>query len=120
MFLCFFLFKTNAAQDSLAGDRQPAAGIEEFSRSNEFKIDSVKISGKKKKWVAALLAFPLFGITGAHRIYLGTEPYMPLVYLATLGGFGILPLVDFIVILCTPKDKLEEYFDNGKVFMWGK
>ncbi len=106
-----FLFSFLGAQDSTFVDQD-----------SRFKVqggDSVKII-VKKKWVAALLAFPLFGITGAHRVYLGTEPYIPLVYLATLGGFGILPLVDFIVILCTPKEKLDQYYDNGGVFMWGK
>ena len=100
-------------------------------RSVKFQADSVVAKSAdsipkqiqkpvRKKWVAALLAFPLVGITGAHRVYLGTEPWMPLVYLGTLGGFGILPLIDFFVILFTPKEKLERYFDDPKVFMWGE
>ncbi len=73
-----------------------------------------------KKITAAALAFPFpFGIVGLHRIYLGTKPHVPVVYIATLGGvFGILPLVDFFVII-TDKD-FEQYKNNGKIFMWIK
>ncbi len=71
-----------------------------------------------KRITAAALAFPFpFGIVGLHRIYLGTKPHVPIVYIATLGGvFGILPLVDFFVIVAD-KD-FEQYKNNGKVFMW--
>jgi len=73
---------------------------------------------KNKKIVAAILAFPFpFGIVGLHRIYLGTAPYVPVVYIASLGGvFGILPFIDFCVILLD-KD-FERYNHNNKVFMW--
>jgi hypothetical protein len=71
-----------------------------------------------KKVVAAVLAFPLpFGVIGLHRIYLGTKPYVPLVYIGTVGGvFGILPFIDFCVILLD-KD-IEHYKANPHVFMW--
>jgi TM2 domain-containing membrane protein YozV len=74
--------------------------------------------GKNKKLVAALLAFPFpFGIVGLHRIYLGTSPHVPLVYIGTLGGgFGLIPLIDFFAILFE-KD-LNRYINNNKVFMW--
>lgn len=73
---------------------------------------------KNKKLIAALLAFPFpFGIVGLHRIYLGTSPHVPLVYIGTLGGgFGLIPLIDFIAILFE-KD-IEHYMNNNKVFMW--
>jgi TM2 domain-containing membrane protein YozV len=73
-----------------------------------------------KKITAALLAFPFpFGIVGLHRIYLGTKPYVPIAYIATLGGvFGILPLIDFCAILLE-KD-LASFENNGKVLMWVK
>ncbi len=79
------------------------------------------LNGKKiknKRIVAALLAFPFpFGIVGLHRIYLGTKPYVPVAYIGSLGGvFGIIPLIDFFVILF---DKDFEHFENnGKVLMW--
>ena len=73
-----------------------------------------------KKITSAVLAFPFpFGIVGLHRIYLGTKPYVPVTYIATLGGvFGILPFIDFCVI--TFNKDFDQYRDNGKVFMWVK
>lgn len=74
----------------------------------------------KRKLTAALLAFPFpFGIVGLHRIYLGTKPYVPVVYIATLGGiFGVIPLIDFFVILFDKNT--DNYSQNGKVLMWVK
>ncbi len=73
-----------------------------------------------KKITAAVLAFPFpFGIVGLHRIYLGTKPYVPIAYIASLGGvFGILPFIDFCTI--TFNKDFDQYRDNGKVFMWIK
>jgi len=71
-----------------------------------------------RKVNAAIYAFPFpFGIVGLHRIYLGCAPYVPVVYIASFGGiFGLLPLIDFVVIL-TEKD-VEQFANSGKVFMW--
>lgn len=73
-----------------------------------------------KRITAAVLAFPFpFGIVGLHRIYLGTKPYVPVAYIASLGGvFGILPFIDFCAI--TFDKNFDQYKDNGKVFMWLK
>lgn len=73
---------------------------------------------KNKKVTAAILAFPLpFGIVGLHRIYLGTAPHVPIIYIGTAGGvFGILPFIDFCVIVLD-KD-ISRYKDNKRVFMW--
>lgn len=72
-----------------------------------------------KRITAAVLAFPFpFGIVGLHRIYLGTKPYVPVAYVASLGGvFGILPFIDFCAITFDGKN-FEHYRDNGQVFMW--
>jgi TM2 domain-containing protein len=72
-----------------------------------------------KRITAAVLAFPFpFGIVGLHRIYLGTKPYVPVAYIASLGGvFGILPFIDFCAITFDKKN-FEHYKDNGQVFMW--
>ncbi|MCW3077448.1 MAG: hypothetical protein JWO32_2057 [Bacteroidetes bacterium] len=73
---------------------------------------------KNKKVIAAILAFPFpFGMVGLHRIYLGTSPHVPVVYIGTLGGaLGILPFIDFCVIVLD-KD-LNRYIENKKVLMW--
>lgn len=75
---------------------------------------------KKEKVLAAVFAFPLpFGFIGAHRVILGTKPWVPIVYAATLGGgLGLLPLIDFCII--TFGKNSEKYKNNGKVFMWIK
>jgi TM2 domain-containing membrane protein YozV len=82
----------------------------------------VKLLHKKEKLnrkaTAAILAFPFpFGIVGLHRIYLGCAPYIPIVYIGSLGGiFGIMPLIDFIVIVSA--DDINTYANSNKVFMW--
>ena len=70
---------------------------------------------KHQKLKAALLAVFL-GPFGVHRIYLGTTPNVPVVYSLTLGGFGILPLIDLVAILTTKK--LERYKNKERVIMW--
>ncbi|MDC1451469.1 TM2 domain-containing protein [Vicingaceae bacterium] len=80
--------------------------------------ETVVVKPKFRKLKAVLLAVFL-GHFGVHRIYLGTNQNVPIVYSLTLGGgFGLLPLFDIIAILTT-KD-LDEYVGNDKVFMWSK
>lgn len=94
--------------------------VNEYSikRPNPLFFIFKKKQTKNKKIVAALLAFPFpFGMVGLHRIYLGTAPYVPIVYIGTIGGgFGILPFIDFCVLLLD-KD-VTRYNENKKVFMW--
>jgi len=69
-----------------------------------------------KKVTAVLLAIAL-GPFGVHRLYLGTEAKVPVIYTLTLGGgLGILPLIDIIAILSNPT--LEKFEQNGKIVMW--
>ena len=97
-----------------------------FSPGNqEFPIlaapDSVKHSNYKlKKRIAAVLAFPFpFGLLGLHRVFLGTKPYIPFVYIGTLGGcFLILPIIDFVAILSANEETFKAFENNPRVFMW--
>lgn len=75
---------------------------------------------KRRKFISALLALPFpFGFVGAHRVMLGSGPWVPVVYVATLGGcFGLLPLVDFCFIIFS-KD-ITPFENNTHVFMWIK
>ncbi|MGB3947947.1 MAG: TM2 domain-containing protein [Bacteroidia bacterium] len=75
---------------------------------------------KRKKLINGLLSFPFpLGFLGAHRIMLGTKPWVPIVYVATFGGcFGLLPLVDFCVLMLS--NNVEQYENNPNVFMWIK
>jgi TM2 domain-containing membrane protein YozV len=76
-----------------------------------------KISSRQR-FVAAVLAFPFpFGIVGLHRIYMGTKPHVPVIYIATFGGaFGVLPFIDFCILVLDKKP--ERYFNNPRLFMW--
>lgn len=84
-------------------------------------VDSLSQKEKnKKKIISALFAFPFpTGFMGAHRVILGTKPWVPVVYVATFGGcFGVLPLIDFFVI--TFSKDIEKYENNPNIFMWLK
>jgi|688.fasta_scaffold1004817_1 hypothetical protein len=71
---------------------------------------------RKVKITASILALTL-GPFGVHRLYLGTSPVVPVVYVATVGGaIGILPFIDFVVIVFS-KD-LSPYMNNNRIFMW--
>lgn len=74
-------------------------------------------SKDKDAVVAIVLDFFLGGL-GIHRFYLGTETLTGIGYILTCGGiFGIVPLVDFIVLIIDNKD-ISPYINNPKFFMW--
>lgn len=71
-----------------------------------------------KEFVPALLLNFFLGWAGIHRLYLGTKPLTWIGYILTCGGiFGVVPLVDFIVLIIN-NDNLSPYIDNPKFFMW--
>jgi len=71
----------------------------------------------KSAGVALVLDFFLGGL-GIHRFYLGTEVMTGIGYILTCGGiFGIVPLVDFIVLIINI-DNISKYVNNPKFFMW--
>ncbi len=80
-------------------------------------ISSVAMAPEKDAVIALVLDFFLGGF-GIHRLYLGTETLTWVGYILTCGGiFGIVPLVDFIVLIIDNKD-ISPYIDNPKFFMW--
>ncbi|MBL7963812.1 MAG: TM2 domain-containing protein [Flavobacteriales bacterium] len=85
----------------------------------DMKIDDPLDSthSEPERLVAGVLALTL-GPFGAHRLYLGTVPKVPIIYGITFGGFGVLALLDLGHILFT-RD-LAPYRQNDRVFMWGK
>jgi len=136
IFICFLqmgLFAKEQMVEVLYLDNANQILFQEQVSINEF--ESIDLADKKpnpvfqlfrkkqklnKRITAAVLAFPLpFGIVGLHRIYLGTKPYVPVAYIASVGGaFGILPFIDFCAI--SFGKNFDQYRDNGKVFMWIK
>jgi len=98
--------------------KQPAA--KSFpAHGDTIKADTVH--HKKHRIVAALLAFPL-GVFGLHRMYLGSPGIVPFIYVATVGGgLGVLPFIDFVVILLSKdRDFHAVYTHNKHLFIWQK
>lgn len=74
----------------------------------------------KSDAASILLCFFLGGF-GIHRHYMGTAPWMWAAYTFTFGGiFGVVPFVDFIVMIVSLVDDsgLGQYYGNRKFFMW--
>ncbi|MBN2668049.1 MAG: hypothetical protein JXR60_02370 [Bacteroidales bacterium] len=89
-------------------------------KSVKISLDNYSInqsySGRNKLGVVimAILTGPL----GGHRLYLGTSPYVPIVYTLTLGGgMGLLPVIDVFVVVFS-KD-FHKFENNPQVIMWG-
>lgn len=79
---------------------------------------SFAAAGGQKSFAAALLLNFFLGGLGIHRLYLGTKTLTWVGYILTIGGiFGIVPLVDLIVLIVHNKD-ISPYVDNPKFFMW--
>lgn len=77
------------------------------------------VSASKNPVVATLLSWFL-GWCGVHRYYLGTAPWMVLPYLLTGGGFGVLYVVDSVLLLVdTLENKISgQYLNNNRIIMW--
>jgi hypothetical protein len=89
--------------------------ISNISNESVFKITETKDNNRFLALAFTILTGPI----GGHRIYMGTGPLVPVVYAITLGGgFGILPLIDFIVISTT--NDISKYQNNRRIFMWIK
>ncbi|MDH5609825.1 MAG: TM2 domain-containing protein [Cyclobacteriaceae bacterium] len=70
-------------------------------------------------WVAFVLAW-VVGWTGIHRVYLGGKGSLIAIYVVTCGGiFGIVPLIDWIVLLIgAAKNDISQFVGNDSFFMW--
>lgn len=72
----------------------------------------------EKDPIVAILLDIIVGGFGIHRVYLGGRPSLILIYFITCGGiFGIVPLVDLIVLVIN-YDDISAYIDNDKFIMW--
>ena len=80
-------------------------------------VPTTVMAQQKDAIVAIVLDFFLGGL-GVHRFYLGTETLTGIGYILTCGGiFGIVPLIDFVVLIIDSKD-ISKYVNNPKFFMW--
>lgn len=107
--------------DDNAVEEVLSSGVEvntEFNLVGENGILGQNASlNEKDPAIALILDFFLGGIA-IHRVYLGGRPTLVLLYFITCGGiFGIVPLVDFIVLIIDFND-ISQYVDNDKFIMW--
>ncbi|GIV42323.1 MAG: hypothetical protein KatS3mg034_1633 [Vicingaceae bacterium] len=127
LFILFFTcLKSNSANQSYSLYLNIEKSAKNFSfirLEKKFKLsndsacaanDSIALP-KYFKLKAVLLAIFL-GNFGAHRIYLGTSPIVPVAYCVTLGGFFILPILDAIYILLQPDPKM--LLNNNSFLLW--
>ncbi|MBW8327266.1 MAG: TM2 domain-containing protein [Prolixibacteraceae bacterium] len=86
--------------------------------SGASSVSSAVMASKEKNAVVAIALDFFLGGLGIHRFYLGTETLTGLGYILTCGGiFGIVPLIDFIVLIIDNED-ISAYVNNPKFFMW--
>ena len=105
----------------LVGQNLVADTLNIEKTKTEIQNDTIPVKQKVHyftlKRFTALALIVLTGPLGGHRLYLGTEPQVPVFYALTLGGgFFVLPVVDFVAILVT-KD-LSKFENNNRVIMW--
>jgi hypothetical protein len=122
--ICLTLFATANPQlnhESLVIQSFENAEIEvdtiRFGHYNLILKSQDSIKQKKRSKLIAIAADLLTGPLGGHRIYMGTKPYVPVVYALTLGGgMGFLPVTDLFVIIFTRN--FGKYCDNPQIIMW--
>ena len=70
--------------------------------------------------IASFLLCTFLGGLGIHRHYMGTRPWMWAIYVFTgFGIFGIVPLVDWVMLLIgLVDDDISPYVGNTRFFMW--
>ena len=80
----------------------------------------IALSSNQDPIIATILAW-CTGWCGLHRYYLGTAEWMILPYLLTGGGFGIVTLVDAVLLtLDTIQNNSinPQYINNERILMW--
>jgi TM2 domain-containing membrane protein YozV len=122
-FLLALLFSVTVAQNAFAAGITPSTEGTTITASTEPTKDAAKVSAKTNKvkffskenlnkqlaivknhkagdnYILAIILCAFLGTMGIHRVITGT-PISILWYLLTLGGiFGIVPLIDFIMML---------------------
>ncbi|MFT6868680.1 MAG: TM2 domain-containing membrane protein YozV, partial [Cyclobacteriaceae bacterium] len=85
--------------------------------TNENPLNVTSIQASQNPWIAVALGFFLGGF-GVHRVYLGTPPGIIAGYFFTCGGiFGILPIIDIIVLVINNED-ISAYVDKKGLIMF--
>lgn len=80
----------------------------------------ISLTNTKDPLVATLLSW-FTGWCGLHRYYLGTTIWMGLPYLFTGGGFGIVTLIDAVMLtldFVQNGNINKAYINNPRILMW--
>lgn len=80
----------------------------------------VALSNNPDPLIATILSW-CTGWCGLHRYYLGTASWMVLPYLLTGGGFGIVTLIDAVLMtldLVQNNNINPQYINNERILMW--
>lgn len=87
------------------------------TETDSIQLQEIQVVNHVKFKRGKAILFTIFtGLLGGHRIYLGTHHRTPIIYSVTLGGLGILPLVDLINIIFT-KD-INKFDNKTQIIMW--
>ncbi len=122
--LCILLFANAAKPNAFEIKNDSLVQSQTHSKNTIISFPNAPLEktgmSTKKKLISSIFAFPFpFGFMGAHRVMLGTKPWVPVFYVATCGGcFGLLPLIDFFAI--TLSKDIAPYENNPHIFMWMK
>lgn len=119
--LSFFLFIScqfvTLAQSSVD---LSAFGHAFFKENENGQLEARKsfqlISKSENPRLVAIALNISLGMFGVHRMYLGTDMVVPIVYTVTLGGGLILWAVDLGLLIFSPD--ISPYMNNPRVFMW--
>lgn len=106
-----FLVQAESFQDSVLIENNEIINAEDTSQLS-------KKTERKHVRAKAIIFTILTGPLGGHRVYLRTRPGAPIVYALTLGGFGILPLIDLAHLIF--KKDISSFEENPKIMMWSK
>lgn len=81
---------------------------------------TIKFGSAPNPIVAFVLSvIPVTGWLAVHRMYLGTSPLAVILNIVTGGGFGIVYVVDWVVLLMGVLDNnISRYVNNGNWLMW--
>jgi TM2 domain-containing membrane protein YozV len=82
--------------------------------------DMIKLSNSQDPLIATLLSW-FTGWCGLHRYYLGTTVWMALPYALTGGGFGVVTLIDAVMLtidLIQNNSINGQYINNPRILMW--
>ena len=128
LFLLFaFLVPFNSQAESYRIDQNKIdasfAAATEMSILSVFDMSGLQMPNQvldDKDPVMAFVLATVLGYLGIHRLYLGTEPIVVILYIITGGGCGIVALVDWIMLLMVLLDEKElgPYIDNPSFLMW--